>query len=758
MSYIIRCGQSYGWSGWIDEDSSERGIRIINNSLKLPFRRVPNLGIGDYSSEFIARWSFGYRGYLWNTLNVDLDNDDDSLDPSVVANVDHQLSETSTVILSEDGFNSTVRSGYATVTDDDDFVHPCAHTSYVSCWVKSNRTDYSDGVGFIAGYYLGTIFAVPTERHLGFGLMVDTDNKYKAYVTTDNLVDPNRPWMEIPPVGGEVSVDTNWHHLLLAINRQSKPGNIFIIDNEWGDGPINGVHNVSAESSLAGGMFSIGSSEVAGETSYGFSGIIDELVFSDFTVPDPDLDVLIAAHSGELSQSDVFGIYNPAHRFERQVFISPVFDTQITDGILSGLYCDYDSSYGTAVEFSFRASNTEFDQTDSTPEWSGFTAPNKVRDVNSISELGVFIKGRYQQVKMRLNPSEFYSSSIHAYTPIVNSLELRISVSDKLIVASNTAYEPGTILAQIVNFDETKRIDKVSLNLTVTTMDRKDFVVGSSGILSFQSANFQSGRHTWAFQPAIHWGESNSWETSGTTMRNRFQEDSYLELEDALANAPYLKYSLYFPSGGTWDLWGYGYTKGLWWSFNDDITDLRLLTLGDDSSGWAETPKWTRFGTIFIDEGGIYSFIVYLQVNALTLLDQWYFTKNNNLSEDLGTSGLSLPLPLSEGPFNTVVRLRSLTEGQIVNLTDNEDPYGPYYPTINVASWLPSTNILASGKFNYEIRDNSVTSGVNFTNGLSIEYWQIGGSNQHFAAWDYLFPSVSVGNIYKSTNYGQTYI
>jgi len=58
-------------------------------------------------------------------------------------------------------------------------------------------------------------------------------------------------------------------------------------------------------------------------------------------------------------------------------------------------------------------------------------------------------------------------------------------------------------------------------------------------------------------------------------------------------------------------------------------------------------------------------------------------------------------------------------------------------PAYNSTSWLSSNNIKASGKFNYEIRDSEGKVGITFADGLSIEYWQIGGNSKFFASWDY---------------------
>ena len=126
-----------------------------------------------------------------------------------------------------------------------------------------------------------------------------------------------------------------------------------------------------------------------------------------------------------------------------------------------------------------------------------------------------------------------------------------------------------------------------------------------------------------------------------------------------------------------------------------------------------------------------------------------------NTEAVLTDAGLDIPLPVSESPFNTAVRLRTLSGSSLDNLAS------PSSGSSSVTAWLSSNQILASGKFNYEIRESNVNneSGVTFDDGLSIEYWQIGGNTDFFASWDYIFPATgsSIGNTLTSTNNGQTF-
>lgn len=300
----------------------------------------------------------------------------------------------------------------------------------------------------------------------------------------------------------------------------------------------------------------------------------------------------------------------------------------------------------------------------------------------------------------------------------------------QLLGTSTAAYLSGTVLGQIVRFNGEYNVHKVSLDMTINRSDRKTFIVGENGVLSWSAANFQISRDDWIFQPIIHWASANSWVTSGTSITNLFQSQDYPDSDSAVTNAPYLKYSLYFPDTGVYDLWGYGYTEsdGFFWSLDDDITHLRTAQLGSHDPGLDGIPRWTKFGSILIYEAGLHSFSVYLGTQQYMVLDQWYFTTNYSLVDTLT---LNAPLPVSVSPFTTAVRLRSISDGQIEPLDRTASG------STSVTSWKSSIFMIDSGKFNYAIRDNSDSAGVVFTNGLCIEYWQIGGGQLDCASWNY---------------------
>ncbi len=327
-------------------------------------------------------------------------------------------------------------------------------------------------------------------------------------------------------------------------------------------------------------------------------------------------------------------------------------------------------------------------------------------------------------------------------------------IASELLDSANIARQPGEIIGQICNFTGLRTIHKATLNMSVTAEDRKTFVIGSEGALSWQAINFQSARHSWVFQPALNW--VGGWKTSGTTVRNTLQDQEYLEFLDAVANAPMFQYRLFFDQPGVYDMWGYGYVDGdgIWWGLDGDVRHLQQLTLGLDASGWEQVPRWSKFGNIFIEEGGTHTFEVYLRGLNNTLLDQWYFTKDLKYENTLQKTGFVSPITLSVAPYTTAVRLRSLNNG-ILDPLDDPIPGGQ-----SITAWLPSKDLAASGKFNYEIRNSMDSSGVNFYHGVSIEFWQLGGSNKDFSAWNFIFTGTegTVGSAFKSIDFGQNYL
>lgn len=411
-------------------------------------------------------------------------------------------------------------------------------------------------------------------------------------------------------------------------------------------------------------------------------------------------------------------------------FLSTIVDTERTGSILLSIVSEFDVPGTSTVEFSFRASENLFLQNDTSIIWTGFTGPGQFNSLveTELEDFGLLVQGRYHQVRVRLSANV----STPTISPILKSVQINTSLSSEFLYTSRPLYIPGTMSSQIVNFSGKKTIHKVSINLSVNDSDKRSFVVGKSDTVSFQASNFQDSRHSWVFQPMIHWALINNWKTSGTTIKNTLQDEKYDSVQDAVANAPYLKYNLFFPSKGVYYLWGRGFINndGIYWSFDNDTSDLRKFTLGINQSGSLDIPKWTKVGSVFLEEGGLHSFTVYLGNLNTVILDQWYFTTNNTFENNL--TDLDSPLPLSRTPFNTAIRLRSLDNGVLDSLE---------FPVDNLAitSWKPSVLIPSSGVFNYEIRNSLDNSGVSFTDGLSIDTWQIGGSINDSIGWDYVF-------------------
>lgn len=410
------------------------------------------------------------------------------------------------------------------------------------------------------------------------------------------------------------------------------------------------------------------------------------------------------------------------------IFVSDVIDTGRDNDILSAFLYELSDTPELSITFAFRASNTQFDFDDTETPWTSFLPYNQTS--NSIQEtknLGIFISGRYQQVKLKSTPK---TGDI---LTAIQSFQILTSTSD-LLTQTSTTVNPGTNVGQILNFDGEKTVDKVSLTLSVTRNYPKTFIVGDLGRVSWAAANFQSSRQEWVFQPIPHWSDGNNWATSGVSIQNTLQFQSYDSVEDVVTNAPFLKYDIFVPDSGVWHMWGYGYTSGngLYWSLDDDKTDLHRLNIGSDASGYSLTPFWTHFGDLYFKEGGLHTLTVYLAENEPCILDQWLLT--TDLFEDfLSETGdnHTTPVPISKGPFMTIVRLRSLEDGNPVPVVDV-----PNNGKV-VSAYLSSNTAIASGKQNYSVQNSSTGTGVVFDGGLFLEFMQVGGNQDFRASWDY---------------------
>ncbi len=515
------------WLEWIDTDGGE--VRALSGGLLLP--TLDSRPVSTISFTRVSRWRFANDQSLADSAN--------SHDASIPA--DSPASNT------ELGLLFSTRNGHASVLSDVDFAYPDA-TNYMvmSCWFRSIITDYSDDLGIIAAYHVGT-----ANGEIAYALVIDTDNKIKAQVRSGGTT------TTISPSGGSVTVDTKWHHLALFMGTTATGRLQMVVDNDGTWAPVATVTQ-TVDSGTA--QFSIGSSEFSGSTHLGVAGYIDELQVSEHLSTD-------------------FSIDNARKKYDSAIYLSTVFDTGQDENLLSSIFSEFEIPNDSSVTFSFRAQDASFSQDDTALAWTGFTSPNQITTGISedLSNLGIFAKGRYQQVRAKLVPSTSNSSIVDALqtdTPTLKRLEINTAPSPVLINVANAAHEPGTVLGQIVEFSGSKEIHKASLNLSVSSVDRRTSFVGKGGAVSFAAANFQSGRDTWAFQPVLHWTNSNGWTTSGTTIQNTLQAEAYTDANDAVLNAPCLKYKLIFDVAGVYDIWGFGYVDGAgsFWSFDDDAT------------------------------------------------------------------------------------------------------------------------------------------------------------------------------------------
>ena len=694
------------WITWENQDSSV-GIRTFSNGMYIPTESSAVTLTGITSQTTKARWRFAQR--------LSLEDDAGSHDASKPSGFSSSLTEF--------GLLFNTKNSHVTVAGDSDFALSANTNIAISCWIRGIVTDYSDGMGVIFAYHSGL-----GDGEIEYAVVIDTDNTIKAKYTDGGVT------QTLSPVGGEVVIDKDWHHIFFTIAGDGS-SIMLAVDGEG----TPSLTSVTAEAASGARHFSLGSSEFTGSTAFGFAGYMDEVEFQDY---------------------DATGFTFGNLRFDRNIVLSTVFDTAETDSVLSSIRSDHETTNSSSVTYSFRASNTSFPQDNTDLAWTGFTAPGQIasQTTTDINDLGVFVKGRFQQVRVKLAPSDensFTPDPLQTVSSVLNEVEINSVSETTLLGATRPAFEPGTVLGQLVNFSGEKVIDKVTLELSVSTTNRSLFHIGFGTTVSFQAVNFTSSRDEWTFQPVLHWSASNNWLTSGTTIQNTLQTEDYDTEEEALLMSPCLDYRIFLPDSGVYDLWGYGYVggDGIWWTWDNDKTDLRRLNLGLDDSGWIGVPRWTKFGSFFVEEGGLHTFTVYLGKQNTTILDQWYFTTNHSLDKDLdflGNEGYSTPLPLSRGPFQTIMRLRSLNNEEFADL--ESPPIG----TVDVSSYLNSDIVVATGKFNYAIQNDKNGTGVTYEDGVSIEYWQVGGSVKDFASWDFIFPNNPVGNTISSDDYGQT--
>jgi hypothetical protein len=421
----------------------------------------------------------------------------------------------------------------------------------------------------------------------------------------------------------------------------------------------------------------------------GIAGAVDEIVVGEF--------------SGSWSE---FTNY----RYAAADAYSPIIDTRMRNAVASQMKCNYETPDNTFISIAIRADNTAEDVV--AKAWSGYISTPRLEngEETDVSSLGS--RGQYAQIKLMMTPSS-ETSLRQISTPSVTALLVDYDVSSQPINMANSSYLPGQIIGQNVNFTGSRFYDKLSMVLTVCATDPVYYITAENDAVSFQAANFQSSNN-----PSVVSSIEGSWISSGTTLR--------ATAVDAL-DPPYLRYEVLFASEGVYDLWGYG-QGSFRIAIDDDVTDLRTIDLGTGQS----YPQWSRFGSIYTEAGVIHSFSVYFTDTA-GMLDQWYFTSDANFMRSLSWDSLTNTLPLSSSPFNTLTVIKSAGSANTVYL------------------WKSSSEITASGKFNYEIP----AAQREFINGLSIEFRQFGGNSSFCALWNYSRSDASVGQAYRRDGFGE---
>jgi len=92
------------------------------------------------------------------------------------------------------------------------------------------------------------------------------------------------------------------------------------------------------------------------------------------------------------------------------IYVSPIFDTTLELNIMRKIKIIINSVLAdinniNTLQISFRASDTVFDESGSgvEPLWTKFSTINASTAEVDISDLGFFIRGRYQQVRVKVD-------------------------------------------------------------------------------------------------------------------------------------------------------------------------------------------------------------------------------------------------------------------------------------------------------------------------------------------------------------------
>lgn len=458
------------WSAWDGEH------RTVTSNVKLPYQQIGHLGQGASGTpgyqwnstsriyEFIspiagqidALWRVGqvYSSHGSTQSVVNLMSPDD-LGQQLAHAISPPVRSTSTEI----GVYCSSRNGYAEIEQSNaDFIaYPRTSCNfYAGCWFQSVLSDYSGGIGYII------VHRDDSVQGVGFAIYVDVDNVIKA---------------QIKGVGNAIildsglTIDSEWHNVMLVSSEPGAASNHYLfIDNV-----LVATENATSEAIGNSFGFCIKSINI-GDGSSGFAGAVDEIIVGQWT--------------GSLSNPENY-------RFVSASFVSPVVDTEISNGLVSQITCNYDLPSDTAISFAFRSSNSESGITTAT--WSGYTSPDQIIDSEPSDVSVIGSKGRYSQIKMLFLPS---ANSTHSETPVVSFLQVVWDTGSQTINLSNAAHQPGQMLGQTVDFSGSKTIDKLTMNFTIRNKKSVPYIMGDADTISFQAANFSRSTYSERIQPA----------------------------------------------------------------------------------------------------------------------------------------------------------------------------------------------------------------------------------------------------------------
>lgn len=686
------------WNDFLGDSNYLSSLRLFDNKLSVSFNKInPPY---NYITP-VARYRFGEN---YNNGIAACVTNTEGVGPN--------LSISQNVNFVQDGCFFD-KSSYLFSSSGSSFNYPSSSCSYLSFWFKSNTKSY-DSNTFMCGYHKGNNIG-----DIAFSIMIQ-DNKIYGVVDTVS----SRYF--ISPVGGDVFIDTEWHHAILYIGKNTLSQEfMFVIDNN-----IDIIEPISIINSVLIGnnnVFSIGGSPYFS----GFNGTIDEVVFGTYV------------GNGSSSINLIYSDMQYYKRFINQIVLSPVISLE-EENILDAIKVNYNNSSSSNLKFSFRSSDTVFTQTDNVIEWTNFSFDNEyvtnvLEDVSSY----MYLKpGKYFQFRMLFNPSNPYSNmadDLYSETPEIEQIALYFdSPSQELNPC--VPFFIGRILSQKLHFSELKTIYKLSINLLLDNQEKTDYILNKSTNISFPVCSFSSIRDGWIFSLVdnILLGYS----THSVSIKNINQIQTYNNNDDIYNYAPKISYKIYFPEEGNYDFWGYGVTdsEGLFYSFNNDKDNLINFTLGLSET----TPKWTFVSSIYIKEGGVYNFDIYISTSYSSnniILDQWLFTKNYNLRNELdfvGNSDYKKPFNLTRCPFSVAC-----------NMYDNSH---------RSLSFLPSVKINDSGKYFFNIYN-----GQSYIDDVYIELQQIGGTKKFKSSWIYSDQdTVNTNNIYTikpylSEDFGQNF-